>query len=58
MSWCILILFVVKRVKNSPAWGVLTLQSDNTETGGTADVPLGDIRKIWKVMRIVGTPAR
>lgn len=51
-------LFVVKRVKNSPANGVLTLHSDNTETGGTADVPLDDIRKIWKVMRIVDAPAR
>ena len=51
-------LFVVKRVKNSPANGVLTLHSDNTETGGTAHVPLGDIRKILKVMRIVDAPAR
>lgn len=51
-------LFVVKRVKNSPANGILTLHSDNTETGGTADVPLDDIRKIWKVMRIVDAPAR
>lgn len=51
-------LFVVKRVKNSPSNGILTLHSDNTETGGTADVPLSDVRKIWKVMRIVDAPAR
>jgi phage repressor protein C with HTH and peptisase S24 domain len=50
--------FVVKRVKNSPANGVLTLHSDNTETGGTTDVPLSEVRKIWKVMRIVDAPAR
>lgn len=50
--------FVVKRVKNSPSNGILTLHSDNTETGGTTDVPLDDVRKIWKVMRIVDAPAR
>jgi len=50
--------FVVKRVKNSPSNGILTLHSDNTETGGTTDVPLDDVRRIWKVMRIVDAPAR
>jgi len=50
--------FVVKRVKNSPANGILSLHSDNTETGGTTDVPLSDVRKIWRVMRIVDAPAR
>ena len=50
--------FVVKRVKNSPSNGILTLHSDNSATGGTTDVPLDDVRKIWKVMRIVDAPAR
>lgn len=50
--------FVVKRVKNSPVDGVLTLHSDNTETGGVSKVRLEDIRNIWKVVRIVDAPAR
>lgn len=50
--------FVVKRVKNSPNNGVLMLHSDNTETGGNIEVPLSEVRKIWKVLRIVDAPAR
>lgn len=50
--------FVVKRVKNSPKEGVLSLHSDNTETGGMLDVPLDQVRQIWKVLRIVDSPAR
>ena len=50
--------FVVKRVKNSPTNGILSLHSDNTETGGSFEVPLSDVRRIWKVLRIVDAPAR
>jgi repressor LexA len=50
--------FVVKRVKNGPVNGKLTLHSDNIETGGCIEVPLSEIRKIWKVLRIVDAPAR
>lgn len=50
--------FVVKRVKNSPQNGILMLHSDNTETGGNLEVPLSEVRRIWKVLRIVDAPAR
>lgn len=50
--------FVVKRVKNSPIDGIVTLHSDNTETGGSTEVPLSKVRKIWRVLRIVDAPAR
>ncbi len=50
--------FVVKRVKNSPSDGVLILHSDNVQTGGSIEVPLSKVRKIWRVLRIVDAPAR
>jgi len=50
--------FVIKRVKNSPQNGIVILHSDNTETGGCIEVPLSDVRKIWRVIRIVDAPAR
>jgi phage repressor protein C with HTH and peptisase S24 domain len=50
--------FVVKRVKNSPSDGILTLHSDNIQTGGSIEVPLSKVRKIWRVLRIVDAPAR
>lgn len=50
--------FVVKRVKNSPTNGILMLHSDNTETGGNIEVPLSEVRRIWRVLRIVDAPAR
>lgn len=50
--------FVVKRVKNSPTDGVLTLHSDNVQTGGSIEIPLEKVRKIWRVLRIVDAPAR
>jgi repressor LexA len=50
--------FVVKRVKNSPSKGKLTLHSDNSEKGGSIEIPLSKVRKVWRVMRIVDAPAR
>jgi len=50
--------FVVKRIKSSPVDGILTLSSDNIETGGSLNVPLNEVRKIWKVLRIVDAPIR
>lgn len=49
---------VVKRVKNSPIKGKLTLHSDNIDTGGLTEIPLSKVRKIWRVLRIVDAPAR
>lgn len=48
--------FVIKRVKNSPVNGIVELHSDNTVTGGTLTIPLSEIRKILKVIRIVDAP--
>ncbi|WP_234734543.1 helix-turn-helix domain-containing protein [Tellurirhabdus bombi] len=50
--------FVIKRVKNNEllAKGYLTLHSDNTETGGSSDVPANQIQNIWKVLRVVDAP--
>ncbi|WP_031527036.1 XRE family transcriptional regulator [Dyadobacter crusticola] len=50
--------FVVKRVKNSPVDGRIILHSDNIETGGSTEVPLEKVRRIWRVLRIVDAPAR
>lgn len=50
--------FVVKRIKSSPTDGILTLHSDNGETGGSLNVPLNEVRNIWKVLRIVDAPIR
>jgi phage repressor protein C with HTH and peptisase S24 domain len=50
--------FVVKRVKNGPFEGRLTLHSDNTKTGGQIEIPLKQVRQIWRVLRIVDSPAR
>lgn len=50
--------FVVRRVKNNPTNGVLTLHSDNPDTGGGVAVPLSEVREVWKVWRIVDSPAR
>ena len=50
--------FVVKRVKQGPANGMLTLHSDNTETGGTMNIPLSEIRRIWKATKVVESPIR
>ncbi|WP_439559512.1 XRE family transcriptional regulator [Dyadobacter sp.] len=50
--------FVVKRVKNSPEDGKIVLHSDNNQTGGSIEVPLSNVRKIWRVLRIVDAPLR
>ena len=47
--------FVVKRVKNNEllARQLLTLHSDNSQTGGSLDVPREQIRHVWQVVEIV-----
>jgi len=51
--------FVIKRIRNNDFQkGFITLHSDNTETGGTSDVPITQLHHIWKVLRIVDAPAR
>jgi transcriptional regulator with XRE-family HTH domain len=51
--------FVIKRIKsNDYMKGYLTLHSDNTETGGSVDVPMDQFHSIFKVLRIVDAPAR
>lgn len=50
--------FVVKRVKNSPVDGKIVLHSDNVDTGGSTEVPLSAIKRMWRVLRIVDAPAR
>ncbi|WP_353720327.1 S24 family peptidase [Dyadobacter sp. 676] len=50
--------FVIKRVKTSPVKGKLTLHSDNIEMGGSIEIPLSKVRKIWQAIRIVDAPAR
>lgn len=51
--------FLIKRIKNNdfPS-GFLVLHSDNEQTGGSLTVKTQDIRSIWKVLRIVDSPAR
>lgn len=50
--------FVIKRVKNNDiiSSGYLTLHSDNVLTGGSINVPVDQIRHIWKVIRIIDGP--
>ncbi|WP_460670440.1 S24 family peptidase [Larkinella ripae] len=50
--------FVIKRVKNNDliSKGYLTLHSDNVLTGGSINVPVDQIRHIWKVIRIIDSP--
>ncbi|MBD2704449.1 helix-turn-helix domain-containing protein [Spirosoma sp. BT702] len=51
--------FVIKRIKNNDFHkGYLMLHSDNTETGGSVQVPIEQIRSILKVLRVVDGPAR
>jgi repressor LexA len=47
--------FVVKRIKTNELQSrdVLTLHSDNTQTGGTLDVPRHQLHHIWHVVEIV-----
>lgn len=50
--------FVVKRVKDNELLtkGVLVLHSDNSDYGSTP-IPIDQIHHIWKVLRIVDSPA-
>ena len=51
--------FLVKRIKNNDYQsGYFLLHSDNETTGGSLKVKIEDIRSIWKVLRIVDSPAR
>jgi phage repressor protein C with HTH and peptisase S24 domain len=51
--------FVVKRIKDNDlsTKGVLVLHSDNPLVGGSNPVPADLIRHIWKVLRIIDSPA-
>lgn len=51
--------FVVKRVKDNELLtkGLLTLHSDNPLVGGSTPVPVDQIHHIWKVLRIIDSPA-
>lgn len=51
--------FVVKRIKDNEllSEGRLTLHSDNPHVGGTTPVPADQIHHIWRVLRIIDSPA-
>ncbi|GAB3881472.1 LexA family transcriptional regulator [Spirosoma agri] len=50
--------FVVKRIKDNELYtkGFLTLHSDNPDYGSTT-VPTDQIHHIWKILRIIDSPA-
>lgn len=51
--------FVIKRIKsNDYKKGYIALHSDNTDTGGSVEVPIEQLHYIWRVLRIVDAPAR
>lgn len=51
--------FLIKRIKNNDFnTGTIVLHSDNEITGGSLTIKIQDIRSIWKVLRIVDSPAR
>lgn len=51
--------FLIKRIKNNDFHtGTIVLHSDNEATGGSLTIKIQDIRSIWKVLRIVDSPAR
>lgn len=51
--------FVVKRIKDNDlsTRGVLVLHSDNPLVGGSNPIPADQIRHVWKVLRIIDSPA-
>jgi phage repressor protein C with HTH and peptisase S24 domain len=51
--------FVVKRIKDNElsSKGILTLHSDNPSVGGSTPIPVDQLRHIWKVLRIIDSPA-
>ena len=51
--------FVIKRIKSNDFHkGYIVLHSDNTETGGSVQVPIEQLRSVLKVVRVVDAPAR